>query len=52
LFQSVKPLKYEYRVLHINNYSLFYTVGEKTVTIHRVVDSRRDIDSLLESMDG
>jgi len=35
------------RPLHIENYTVFYTVGEKTVNIIRVLYSHRDWQSLL-----
>jgi len=37
-----EKLKYDYRVLHIDNYSLFYTVENNKIEIHRVIYSRRD----------
>jgi len=40
-------LKYEYRVLHINNYSLFFVVEKEKIEIHRVIYSRRDILQIL-----
>ena len=40
-------LKYEYRVLNIDNYSLFYTVESGKIEIHRVLYSKRDIMRIL-----
>ena len=48
LFVSPEKLKYEYRVLQVNNYSLFYTVEKEKVEIHRVIYSKRDIISMLK----
>ena len=43
LYASSEKLKYEYRILHINNYSLFYAVINDKVEIHRIIYSQRDI---------
>jgi len=43
LFVSPEKLKHEYRVLHINNYSLFYEVEKEKIEIHRIIYSRRDL---------
>ena len=45
IYNSPEKLKYEYRVLKINSYSLFYTVDNKKIEIHRVIYSRRNISS-------
>ena len=37
LYSSPEKLKYEYRILHIDNYSLFYVVETKKIEIHRVI---------------
>ena len=42
LYVSSEKMKYEYRVLHVNNYSLFYVVENAKIEIHRVIYSRRD----------
>ena len=47
LYASPVKLKHEYRVLHINNYSLFYVASNDKVEIHRVIYSRRDIARIL-----
>ena len=39
LFSSPEKLKHEYRVLHIDNYSLFYEVGKGKIEIHRIIYS-------------
>jgi len=48
LYTLSETLKYDYRVLHINNYSLFYVVDNKKIEIHRIIYSRRDIDLILK----
>ena len=47
LYISPEKLKYEYRVLNLNNYSLFYVVEKNKVEIHRVIYSKRDIPQIL-----
>jgi len=51
LYFPLEKLKYEYRVLHINNYSLFYTVDKEKIEIHRVIYSKRDILQLLKEQE-
>jgi len=51
LYTLSETLKYDYRVLHINNYSLFYTVDNKKIEIHRIIYSRRDIGRILKEQD-
>jgi addiction module RelE/StbE family toxin len=47
--RTVMPLKREYRKLLVQNYLMFYWIDEKekTVTIARVIYSRRDYDKFL-----
>lgn len=49
VYQSVKPLDYEYRILNVKNYAVFYTVyeQEKIVEIHRVIYAKRDLEKRL-----
>ena len=48
LYTPPKKLKFEYRVLHIDNYSLFYYVADNSkIEIHRVIYSKRDFKSIL-----
>jgi len=49
LYTSLETLKYDYRVLHIDNYSLFYVVENKKIEIHRIIYSRRDIERVLKA---
>ena len=51
LYISPEKMRYEYRVLHIDNYSLFYVVEGKSVEIHRVIYARRDFLKILEKSD-
>lgn len=43
------PLAFEYRMLPVKNYIVFYVVieEEKTVEIHRVIYSKRDFPSII-----
>ena len=45
VYQPVKPLKYEYRKVPVENYLLFYRVDEcaKLVTVARVVYAKRNM---------
>ena len=49
VYYSPEKLKYEYRVLHIDNYSLFFTIDNKYIEVHRVIHSKRDIVNILKS---
>lgn len=44
VYNPAKPLKYEYRMLLVINYAVFYTVYEqdKIVEIHRIIYAKRD----------
>ncbi len=45
VFSLIKPLKYEYRRIIVDNYSMFYRIDEhkKTVIIARVIYAKRNI---------
>jgi len=47
-FLSPEKLKYEYRILNVNNYSLFYVLEKEKIEIHRVIYSKRNILPLLK----
>ena len=51
LFISPEKLKHEYRVLHIDSYSLFYVVENDKIEIHRVIHALRDISQIIEKTD-
>jgi len=48
IYYPLEKLKYDYRVLHINNYSLFYVVEKEKVVIHRVLYSKRNVQKILK----
>lgn len=50
VYVPIKPLKYEYRKLIVENYILFYTVDEKekTITVSRIIYGRRDYENILK----
>ncbi|MBS3943562.1 MAG: type II toxin-antitoxin system RelE/ParE family toxin [Dethiobacter sp.] len=49
IFQPIKPLEREYRVLLFKNYTVFYTINEqeKLVEIYRVIYAKRDFSKQL-----
>lgn len=49
VYQPVKPLEQEYRIMPVKNYAVFYTVDEqkKLVEITRVIYAKRDLDKQL-----
>ena len=47
LYVSPEKLKYEYRVLRISNYSLFYVIENNNIEVHRIIYSHRDIPQIL-----
>ncbi|MCL2127168.1 MAG: type II toxin-antitoxin system RelE/ParE family toxin [Treponema sp.] len=48
LYSPLEKLKYEYRVLNIDSYSLFYIVNKDKVEIHRVLYSQMNIPPKLK----
>lgn len=36
---------HEYRTAHVNPYTIYYRFDENTLTIHRVLHQRQDIDT-------
>jgi len=49
VYMSPINLMHEYRVLHINNYSLFYVVEKDIIEIHRIIYSKRNLPQILET---
>jgi plasmid stabilization system protein ParE len=47
VYITAEKLKHEYRVLHVNNYSIFYVAENEKIEIHRVIYSKRNIQQLL-----
>lgn len=47
LYQPIKSLEAEYRILPVKNYLVFYVVTEHEVEIHRIVYAKMDIKNLL-----
>lgn len=50
VYQPIKGLPLEYRMLIVKNYSVFYVVLEDVVEIHRVIYSKRDLSSEVGGM--
>ena len=49
-YQPIRPLKYEYRKMLVQNYLMFYWVDEEKnlVTVSRVIYAKRNYGRLLE----
>ena len=47
VYISTEKLKYEYRILHVNNYSIFFAIEKEKIEIHRVIYSKKDIAKML-----
>jgi toxin ParE1/3/4 len=43
VYQPIRELENEYRLLPVKNYAVFYVVKEKVVEIHRVVYAKMDL---------
>ena len=48
VYSPLSQLKYEYRVLNVDNYSLFYVIDKEKVEIHRVLYSKMNIVEILK----
>ncbi|MCL2206378.1 MAG: type II toxin-antitoxin system RelE/ParE family toxin [Treponema sp.] len=48
LYSSPEKFKYEYRILNVNNYSVFYVAEKEKIEIHRVIYSKRNILQILK----
>jgi toxin ParE1/3/4 len=48
VYQPVKTLKEEYRLLPVKNYAVFYVVKEQIVEIHRIVYARVDLTRIFK----
>jgi addiction module RelE/StbE family toxin len=47
VYQPIKNLEYEYRLLPVKNYAVFYSVKEQTVEIHRVIYGKKNLSELI-----
>lgn len=48
VYQPIKELENEYRLLPVKNYAVFYVVKEKVVEIHRVVYAKMDLTKIIK----
>ena len=48
VYQPIKALNDEYRMLPVKNYAVFYVVKTQVVEIHRVVYSRMDLNQIIK----
>jgi addiction module RelE/StbE family toxin len=48
LYQPLKPITTEYRILPVKNYSIFYTVLDDVIEIHRIIYSKRNMETIMK----
>ncbi|MDC3414164.1 type II toxin-antitoxin system RelE/ParE family toxin [Aquibacillus sp. 3ASR75-11] len=48
VYQPIKELENEYRLLLVKNYAVFYVVKEQVVEIHRVVYGKMDLTKVIK----
>ena len=48
VYQPIKELENEYRLLPVKNYAVFYVVKEKVVEIHRVIYAKMDLTKIIK----
>ena len=48
VYQPIKSLTEEYRLLPVKNYAVFYVVKEQAVEIHRIVYARIDLAGIIK----
>lgn len=48
VYQPIRELENEYRLLPVKNYAVFYVVKEKVVEIHRVVYAKMDLTKIIK----
>lgn len=48
VYQPIKELENEYRLLPVKNYAVFYVVKELVVEIHRVVYAKMDLTKVIK----
>lgn len=48
VYQPIKGLENEYRLLPVKNYAVFYVVKEQVVEIHRVVYAKMDLTKIIK----
>ena len=48
VYQPVKVLEGEYRILPVKNYAVFSVVNEQVVEIHRIVYAKMDLSKVIK----
>ena len=48
VYQPIKNLENEYRLLPVKNYAVFYVVKEQVVEIHRIVYAKMDLTMVIK----
>jgi toxin ParE1/3/4 len=52
VYQPIRPLETEYRVMPVKNYLVFYVVTEQEVEIHRILYVKMDVSNVVEQEDS
>jgi plasmid stabilization system protein ParE len=47
VYKPIKELEYEYRLLPVKNYVVFYVVKEQVVEIHRILYGKKDLTRVI-----
>jgi len=48
VYQPIKSLEFEYRVIPVKNYLVLYVVTEFVVEIHRIIYAKMDLERLIK----
>lgn len=48
VYQPIKTLTDEYRLLPVKNYAVFYIVKAQVVEIHRIIYSKMDLSNIIK----
>jgi toxin ParE1/3/4 len=48
IYQPIKDLENEYRLLPVKNYAVFYVVKEQVVEIHRIIYAKMDFTKVIK----
>lgn len=48
VYQAIKPLEAEYRIMPVQNYLVFYVVAEQEIEIHRIIYAKMNLEKLIK----
>lgn len=48
VYQPIKELESEYRLLPVKNYAVFYVVKENVAEVHRIVYAKMDLSKIIK----